>query len=77
MQDAAIADKMESLIEYTNGNFVKISLDCESDALKTMVPSVGDITKYKAGDSFNISFEVSDEYQFVKWVSEPSTQKQN
>lgn len=72
MQDAAIADKMESLIEYTNGNFVKISLDCESDALKTMVPSVGDITKYKAGDRFNISFEVSDEYQFVKWVSEPS-----
>lgn len=63
---------LENTIEYVNAPYAKINLTCDSNALKVMVPAVGQITDYKAGDHFDISFEEKDEYQFIKWICEPA-----
>lgn len=72
MQETWNSKIIDSLIEYTTNDYVNITLTCDSNALKVMIPSVGQITKYKAGDKFEISFEPKNEYQFVKWICEPA-----
>lgn len=72
LQGEDFVKQLDDSIIYANSAFAKINLTCDSNALKVMVPAVGQITTYKAGDKFDLSFEEKDEYQFIKWICEPA-----
>lgn len=72
LQGMDFLEELNNSIEYENAAFAQITLDCNSDAIKLMVPNVGPIEgKYKKGDSFDINFEETDVFQFIKWACDP------
>lgn len=61
-------DKLQTAIEYTSKEYVKIIIDSPMSCTETISPMVGEYAnKYKCGDSFSLSFKTSDAWQFSKW----------
>lgn len=71
MNGDSFLTSLEQSVEYQQAPFAGILLTCDAKACKSMVPEAGKIEDKKAGDSFELQFEETEEYYFEKWVAEP------
>lgn len=68
-----VKDTLVKAIEYANSQYADVTINSLVPATDIIVPAIGNYNnKYKKTDKIDLKFEVSSNYQFVKWIANPA-----